>query len=445
MMLETMEEEHEALLQFLYMAPVGLVQMRPDGDVIMMNPLSVQLLMPITRDGSLSNFYAAMEGIAPELRNLGLAFTQDSGTICERLRVQVNAGIPGKTDPTILAVSLIKLDSSRLMAVIFDISIEAKRERQLKQSEAWFNAVFSSVTDYAVMGLDRNGTIETWNASVRNLTGFGAEAITGQPYSVLYPADAFCELRTSDLLKDADDNGWMFSEGWCRRADGSQFWASSLIVPVEPMHQRTLPLEARIAATAGYALIIRDASGKQNARENLLKASTTDHLTGVANRKAFFDAAEIELRRDKRSPRPISLIVLDADHFKRINDTYGHPAGDTVLRHLAQTMKTQLREMDVVARIGGEEFAILLPSSNLETAKAVAERIRTEIGASTVSVDGRDIHYTVSLGICTVDGDVKELDDMLKQADQALYAAKRNGRDRVEIAAGSTSASTGAC
>lgn len=421
-MSEDIAVEYEALLQFLYLAPVGLLQTGLNGDIVMLNPVSAQLLMPLSTDGMLVNLFKAMESVAPELRNLTTSFNAPSGTICDGVRVQLTPGIPGKEDPKVLSVSLIKLDANRLMAVLSDVTLVAKRERQLKQSEAWFNALVVGVTDYALMSLDADGNIEHWNASIGRVTGFSSDAVAGKPYSVLYPPQSCSKERIADNLHDATQSGWALSEGWCIKASGEQFWGSTLIVPLDTEE------------TTGFALIIRDITDKRVTRDNLLKASLSDHLTGVANRRAFFEAAETELGRWHRAPRPLSLLTLDADHFKRINDTYGHPAGDAVLQNLGATLLQSCRDMDIVARIGGEEFAILLPSAELSDARLLGERIREKVAAQAVQIDGATIQYTVSVGVTTMHEDFKSINDLLKLADKALYAAKRNGRNRTEIA-----------
>ena len=114
-------EEYEALVQFLYVAPVGLIQTGADGSIVMINPLSAQLLMPLSRDGGLSNLFSALEGVAPDLRHQAHAFKDAYGMVCEGLRIQVSAGVRGQSDPQILSLSLLKLDDTRLMAVLNDI------------------------------------------------------------------------------------------------------------------------------------------------------------------------------------------------------------------------------------------------------------------------------------------------------------------------------------
>jgi diguanylate cyclase (GGDEF)-like protein len=125
------------------------------------------------------------------------------------------------------------------------------------------------------------------------------------------------------------------------------------------------------------------------------------------------------------------VLLLDADHFKAVNDRFGHPAGDAVLRDLAHTMSRSFREVDVVARVGGEEFAVLLPSTTIEGARAVAERLLAQVNARTVEFDGARINYTVSGGIAAMDEGVNGLDVLMKRADEALYAAKNAGRNQI--------------
>jgi len=143
-------EELEALIQFMYLAPVGLAQTDLDGEISMANPLSAQLLMPLSRNGELSNLYTALEGVAPELRHLVAAFKPENGMVCEAMQLQLSAGVRGKSDPKMMSLTLIKLDASRLMAVLTDVTRQVKREKLLRQNEAWFHAIFTGITDYAL-------------------------------------------------------------------------------------------------------------------------------------------------------------------------------------------------------------------------------------------------------------------------------------------------------
>jgi diguanylate cyclase (GGDEF)-like protein/PAS domain S-box-containing protein len=425
----SIEEDYEALIQFLYLAPVGLAQTGIDGEIAMINPISAQLLLPISRDGDLNNLFDVLDPVAPELRHLCTSFTATHGMICDALRIQLTAGVPGQSDPRVLSLSLLKLDQSRLMAVISDVTLQVKRERQLKQNDAWFNAILTGIADYALVSINKAGAIEDWNTSIGRLTGFTREALVGKPYSAFYPAGATTPESLLDRLAEADASGWSLADGEQLRADGTRYWASTMIAPlgVHDAQSDEAPPEERT-----YCLIIRDISERREAGEIHRRASTCDHLTGIANRRTFFDAAALEMERMKRLPRPLTLILFDADYFKKINDRYGHPAGDAVLRQLAASLTATFRQIDVVARVGGEEFAILLPSTDLEGARVVAERLRSLVESQVVEVDGVSIRYTISGGIATMHETVLGLDVLMKRADQALYAAKARGRNCIE-------------
>lgn len=425
----SIEEEYEALAQFLYLAPVGLAQTDSDGEIVMINPISAQLLLPISRDGNLSNLFDVFEPVAPELRHLCSSFTASHGLICDALRIQVTAGLPGKSDPQFLSLSLLKLDAERLMAVIADVSLQVKRERQLRQNDAWFNAIMTGISDYALVSLDAKGNVEDWNTSIGRVTGFTRESLVGKSYAVFFPAGATTTEGLLDRLVEADLNGWSLADGEQVKKDGSKYWASTMIAPLR-LQDDTEP--GNVPPDLSYCLIIRDISDKREASENHRRVTACDHLTGLANRRTFFDAAAIELERMRRAPRPLSLILFDADYFKKINDTYGHPVGDAVLRELAAAMTKTFRQIDMVARVGGEEFAVLLPSTGLDSAMLVAERLREVVASQVLQIDGVVIKYTVSGGVATMHESILGLDGLMKRADQALYAAKAGGRNRIK-------------
>ncbi len=160
--------------------------------------------------------------------------------------------------------------------------------------------------------------------------------------------------------------------------------------------------------------------------------ATTDSLTGVYNRRTFKELAEPQLSRSRRSQMAVSLLMLDLDHFKRINDTHGHLAGDDVLKAFAVLVKNCLRKEDLLARYGGEEFVVLLPGSSQIAAAALAERIREQASALPLDANGHRVRLTVSIGAASEKGDtLPSLEAMLGRADEALYQAKREGRNRV--------------
>lgn len=425
----TESEEYEALLQFLYMAPVGLVQISSDGTIVMLNPLSAQLLMPLSQDGELTNLFDALAPVAPDLQLQCSQFAASYGQICDATRLYLHAD-DAANGPQVLSLSMLKLDEERLMAVLNDITLQDRRERQLRKTDAWLNAIMTNIADYALVSLDKQGRIESWNESIARVTGH-APGVKGQPYAIFYPAGATTQEQQMERLREADENGWTLHEGARLRADGHEFWGSSMISPLPArIEENAEPCELSDEEPA-YCMIIRDISDKRDVSENLRKAAYCDHLTGLSNRRAFFEAADLELLRRNKALRPLSLIMLDADHFKAINDQYGHPAGDAVLCHLAATMKSVCRQIDILARIGGEEFAVILPSVNLADVMAVAERLRKQVQLIPAMYEQHVIAYTISIGVAVMDDSVSGFDALMKRADQALYAAKRAGRNRV--------------
>lgn len=171
------------------------------------------------------------------------------------------------------------------------------------------------------------------------------------------------------------------------------------------------------------------------AERRLLAAATTDPLTGLANRSHFQQRALTELSHGRRRGEPTALVLADVDFFKRINDEFGHDAGDKVLVRLAALMRESLREVDVLARWGGEEFLALLPSSDSAAAAQVAERLRRTVAAAHIDIGGRTLQVTMSFGVAEV-SDPLDLQPATARADGALYKSKREGRNRVSCAPG---------
>jgi len=171
--------------------------------------------------------------------------------------------------------------------------------------------------------------------------------------------------------------------------------------------------------------------GLDRALEREQRLSRTDGLTQIGNRRYFFDLATHEIAEARRYGRGLAIVLIDIDHFKRINDTAGHQTGDEVLRCLAQTTQAHLREVDILGRYGGEEFIALLPGSNAPEAAKVAERIRSSITADCQVQERAGV--TVSVGVAEFPGHASALEPLIRCADHALYEAKRGGRNRTVI------------
>lgn len=186
----------------------------------------------------------------------------------------------------------------------------------------------------------------------------------------------------------------------------------------------------------GRVWFFRDVTPRKRAEQALRELATQDPLTGVSNRRRFFDAARHEFERARRHEHPLSVIMADVDLFKRVNDRYGHAAGDAVLQALCKALSTTLRGIDFLARVGGEEFAVLLPETSLANALVAAERCRRAVEQSTVADRGQEIRFTISAGVAAIGPRDYAIDECLRRADDALYRAKADGRNRIQAETG---------
>ena len=186
---------------------------------------------------------------------------------------------------------------------------------------------------------------------------------------------------------------------------------------------------------AGRQLIVGtllDISSRKEMEQQLLRMAITDPLTGLSNRRAFNERLQLEWERLKRSPEiQAALVLCDIDHFKRINDTYGHGCSDEVLKHFASRLREHVRATDMAARIGGEEFAVLLEAASIEDAQVWAERFRQDTAATAVVCGEVSISYSASMGVALLDPRLHSVEQVMQQADSALYQAKRQGRNQV--------------
>ena len=165
--------------------------------------------------------------------------------------------------------------------------------------------------------------------------------------------------------------------------------------------------------------------------EEIYRLTTIDGLTQIFNKRYFVETIEREVSRCHRYGRALTLVMIDIDHFKQINDNFGHHAGDHVLKQLASAIKTKIRREDVFARYGGEEFAIILPEIDLPGAVATAEKVRKVVEKQKFLFEDQQIPVTISLGVASISNDTAEVQSLLKHADERLYEAKQKGRNRV--------------
>jgi diguanylate cyclase (GGDEF)-like protein len=179
--------------------------------------------------------------------------------------------------------------------------------------------------------------------------------------------------------------------------------------------------------------VTRDISERKALRLELELQAATDSLTGIANRRHFLSTAQKEIERCKRHGGSLSLLMLDIDHFKNVNDSFGHAIGDRALQAIAQTCGKELRSTDICGRLGGEEFALLLVETDLKKACGVAARILAQVEAIELFTEnGRTVRLTTSIGVAEYRPQTETLSDLMVRADQALYKAKNTGRNRFE-------------
>jgi diguanylate cyclase (GGDEF)-like protein len=204
------------------------------------------------------------------------------------------------------------------------------------------------------------------------------------------------------------------------------------LVNGEAVAARRLSPGDRIAIGPYVAKYLGPNDPEARLHAELHRRANADALTGLPNRRAFEEALAREVARALRGGSPLSLLAVDVDHFKRVNDERGHPAGDAVLRAVAGRIASAARAGDLVARVGGEEFVVALPGAGPEAAREAGERIRSRVAAEPFALEGGDLRVTVSVGVAWLGEAAPDGTALVARADQALYRAKRAGRDRVE-------------
>lgn len=210
-------------------------------------------------------------------------------------------------------------------------------------------------------------------------------------------------------------------------------WVIDAPLQVRPTVLWIAALIPLIVATVVGVVLMRMLVELDAARRLVQEMAITDALTGIFNRRRFMELADAEFAKAGRHDLPLSVLMVDADHFKAINDVYGHVSGDEVLRQIALATKNCVRAEDMLARYGGEEFVVLLPLTGTHAAMVVAERVRVGVGTLRIdSVAGVVLQVTVSIGVATRTPETKTLNALIDSADKALYCSKTHGRNRVE-------------
>lgn len=258
-------------------------------------------------------------------------------------------------------------------------------------------------------------------------------ALNGLPIAALLFAVALPILRGRSPLRPADYlTGLLFLACGTLSLSRSavEFLGPSLVpAHAEVLMRQVVLVFGSILPTLGTISFMLMCGDRLN--DNLARLAMIDPLTGVYNRRTLATLADTAIRNALRTHSSLALLAIDVDHFKRINDEFGHDTGDEALRGLVSLMQETLRVGDVLSRIGGEEFAVLLPGSGPGEATLAAERVRAHVERSPLLIDGRSLNLRVSIGVAALGPDAADLATLLRNADRALYAAKRGGRNRV--------------
>lgn len=312
----------------------------------------------------------------------------------------------------------------RFIGTLVDVTKNKETETALSAAAQFQQAVFNSMTAQIAV-LDQTGTIIQTNAAwQRYASELDCEESVGKGYLAVL----------ADMVAQGQEVSQAVVAGIAAVVGGNlpDFFASE---PIQgPCGKRWFTVKVTPVNDEAHRLVVthEDVSVLKRAELASRALANIDTLTGAMSRQHFMSLAEQELARAQRYGLPLVVLMLDLDYFKRVNDTYGHSAGDAVLQGFVKTVTRVLRESDTTGRIGGEEFAVLLPNTTKEGGCALANRILEGVRANPVEVGGNRIAYTVSIGAGYLSGHMS-FSDVLAQCDEALYRAKHGGRDRLEV------------
>ncbi len=355
--------------------------------------------------------------VGDDIRASILREIQEHGRV-ENLEIRLRRK-SGETFPALIFITPIALhDTACLLTMMMDITDRKHAEEQLRETrDALQTIIFSS--PLAILTLDADDHVTMWNPAAETLFGWSDKQILGKTN----PTVPEIKLKEYEALRQATFNGMAFSNLDTLRIkqDGEQF----------PVSLSVAPLRGQQGQVIGRMHIIADSTERKKLQEELRQQATTDELTRVSNRRHFIELANGEIKRSIRLKRLSAVALIDIDHFKHINDTYGHAAGDQALISFTKICQKYIREIDVFARFGGDEFVLLLPETNQEQAYEIVERVRLALMKQPIDLEGHSVVLSISSGIASLSGNNESIDMLLSQADQALYRAKETGRNKV--------------
>lgn len=306
-----------------------------------------------------------------------------------------------------------------------EIRYHRETEQILRENERTLRSIFRSIeaSGEGILITDKTETVYYVNPAFTKITGYEEDEVFGCKADDYFHVED-SPLTFNDMKIITKTTGTWRGDVTLSRKNGSRYEAYLDINSVKDVDGNF----------EGYIFLQQDITTKKRIMVELERLARVDSLTGLYNRRYFMERLRFELNRSKRYRSPLTLLMVDLDHFKHINDTYGHVFGDRVLEHIGQLIDQLMRNSDIAGRYGGEELIIALPNTPLSGGKVFAERLRTYLNQKEFTViDGRKFRVTCSIGIACYREEIGSMDHFFSLADEALYDAKKNGRNRIEV------------
>ena len=417
----------------------GMAAMRMPGVIISYDPSLVAASVVIAIVAATAAFWLAFrtEGarehlVAAVVMGTAIAGMHYTGMAAAQFAMDDHATVFAgpAIEPGILAVAVATATAVLLLfglvTAFFDrklATLSAREALALTQSEQRLRALHRNASDIVAI-LDSAGTVTYEASSASHILGLRTEDMVGRPLADFVPAESAADLQSFIGALLATPDARVTIELRLRHADGS--WRDMEVFGKNLLDD---------PAIGGLVVNMSDISERKRFVAELERLSETDVLTDTFNRRGFMRLAEREFERARRSKQPLTLVMIDIDHFKAVNDTFGHAAGDMILAAVADCCRRHVRSIDILARFGGEEFIILVVDASIVVAGKIADRLHQGIGESRATTIKGDVSVTASFGIATVEPETVDLELAIRLADEALYEAKNSGRNCIRTRA----------